>query len=459
VTATLAPKRETHPNKFTRLELASDSQRVTLKVMSDPVDLLIHNTSQICTLPTQDGGPQRGPALGTLGLVEEGAIALRDGLIVAVGSDAALREQYQAVQEIDAEGCAIVPGFVDPHTHLVWAGDRAAEFEMRLAGASYMEIMAAGGGINSTVSLTRAASIEQLVAETLPRLERMLRAGTTTVEIKTGYGLDIPNEIKLLDAINQLAAQCPMDIVPTFLGAHAIPPEYKDDTGAYVDLLVERMIPEVAEHARKDGQPMPFIDAFCEEGVFDLEQTRRILEAGQACGMLLKLHADEFKALGGTGLAVELGAVSVDHLVATPRKDIEALGKGQTVAVALPATPFGLGHLEYTPAAAIREAGGALALATDCNPGTAWCESMQFVMALACRAMRLTPAEALAAATINAAFALGRGERVGSLEPGKQADLLILDVPDWRHLAYRFGGNLVRTVLKRGNIVWTSSTV
>lgn len=421
--------------------------------MTEAIDLLICNASQVCTATAQDGDPQRGAALGTLAIVERGAVAVRDGLIVEVGPEERLRARYAAAEELDAQGCAVVPGFVDPHTHLLWAGDRAHEFEMRIAGATYMEIMAAGGGINSTVSRMRAASVEQLMEETRPRLDRALRHGTTTVEIKTGYGLNTEAELKMLDAIYRLAAEHPLDIVATFLGAHAVPPEFKGRTDDYVTLVVEEMIPAVAAFARQHGQPLPFVDVFCEEGVFDVAQTRRILEAGRAHGMPLKVHADEFVGLGGTRLAVELGAVSADHLVTTPPEDIAALGRGRTVAVALPGTPFGLGHVEYTPAQAILEAGGALALATDCNPGTCWCESMQFIMALASRAMHLTPAQALAAATLNAAFAVGRGGAVGSLEVGKQADLLILEVADYRHLCYRFGGNLVRTVIKKGQVV------
>jgi imidazolonepropionase len=425
--------------------------------MSEPIDLLIHNASQICVVPAMEGGPQRGAALGTLAIVEDGAVAVREGLIVAVGQSDSIRARYHARQEIDAAGAAIVPGLVDPHTHLVWAGERAAEFEMRAAGATYMAIMAAGGGINNTVRQVRAASLDQLLIETTARLDQMLSLGTTTVEIKTGYGLDIDSELKQLDAIYRLDAAHPVDAAATFLGAHAVPPEYEGRTDAYVDLVVEEMIPAAAEFARSHGQPMPFVDVFCEQGVFDLDQSRRILEAGRAHGMPLKIHADEFAGLGGTHLAVELGAVSADHLVCTPEEDIRALGAGETVAVGLPCTPFGLGHHDYTPARAIIEAGGALALATDCNPGPAWCESMQFVIALAVRMMVLTPAEALAAATINAAYAIGRGRQVGSIEPGKQADLLILDAPDYRHLAYRFGGNLVRTVIKRGVIIDSTS--
>ncbi|MGD9100052.1 MAG: imidazolonepropionase [Anaerolineae bacterium] len=417
------------------------------------VELLIHSANQICVIPPQDGGPQRGDELGDLGLIEDGAVAVDGGLIVAVGPTEQLRAAYSARSAIDASGKVIIPGFVDPHTHLVWAGDRANEFEMRVAGATYIDIMATGGGIVSTVRATRAAGMDQLVAQARPRLDRMLALGSTTVEAKSGYGLDTASELKILDATLQLDAQHPVDLVPTFLGAHAVPPEYKGRTDDYVSLVVEEMLPAVHQWSQDKGVPLPFVDVFCEKGAFDLAQSRRVLERARELSFPLKIHADEFAGLGGTALAVELGATSADHLVCTPQADIEALGRGETIAVGLPCTPFGLGHHEYTPAKAILAAGGALALATDCNPGTAWCESMQFVVALACRAMALTPAQALAAATLNAAFAVGRGEQVGSLTAGKAADILVVNAPDYRHLGYRFGGNLVETVIKGGHIV------
>lgn len=422
--------------------------------MAERIDLLVENARQVCVVPAQDNGPQRGSALGELGLVEDGAVAIRGGQIVAVGPAATLRERYDSAERLDAGGGVVTPGFVDPHTHLVWAGDRAGEFEARLAGATYMEIMAAGGGINRTVSDTRSAPVEVLVEQTRARLDRMFAHGTTTVEIKTGYGLTTESELRMLDAIYWLDDEHPADIVATFLGAHAVPPEYRGRTDAYVDLIVTEMLPAVVDFAWSRNRPLPFMDVFCEEGVFDAAQSRRMLEAARHLGMPLKIHADEFAGIGGTALAVELGAVSADHLVKTPVEDIEALGRGGTVAVGLPGTPFGLAEDEYTPATAILAAGGALAVATDCNPGTTWCESMQMVLALACRYMRLTPGQALAAATLNAAFAVGLGGRVGSLEPGKQADLLVLDVPDYRHLGYRYGTNLVRAVVKAGR-VWT----
>jgi imidazolonepropionase len=420
--------------------------------MSETVDLLVHSAGQLCVVPAHHGGPQRGAALGDLGLIADGAIAVQDGRVVAVGPSAELQDQYSAAMTIDAGGRCVLPGFVDPHTHLPWMGDRAGEFEQRLAGASYMDIMAAGGGIMSTVRNTRRASVDDLVADNRPRLARMLRYGTTSAEAKTGYGLETAAELRQLEAIVALDQAQPVELTATFLPAHAVPEEYHGDTEGYVRYLIEDTLPAGAEWMRRHNKIL-FCDVFCEEGVFDLDQTRRILEAAAALGYRLKIHADEFAGLGGTRLAVELSATSADHLVSTPEADIAALGRGQTVAVGLPGTPFGLAHRDYTPAKAILAAGGALALATDFNPGTCWCESMQMVIALACRYMGLTQAQAVAAATLNAAFAIDRGGEVGSLAPGYQADLIILDVDDYRQLGYRFGANLVGTVIKRGRVV------
>jgi len=413
--------------------------------------MLLHSASQLLTLA---GGPQRGRALGRLGLIEDGAVLVRDEKIVAVGMTAELRAAYPNEPTLDASGCTVMPGFVDPHTHLIWAGDRAREFEMRLEGAKYLDILAAGGGIISTVRNTRTASIESLVAQTRPRLFRMFAHGTTTVEAKTGYGLQTATELRLLKALLALEDEARLDLAYTFLGAHAIAPEYKDDPQGYTDLVCATMLPIVRQwwDAHAPGRPLPFVDVFCETRAFDLRQSRQILTRAKELGFPLKIHADEFDNLGGATLAAELGAVSADHLVKASDLDIAALGKSDTVAVALPATPFGLAEPDYTPAKKIVEAGGILALATDCNPGTAWNESMQFVIALACRYMKLTPAQAIAAATINAAHAIRRADTVGSLEPGKQADLLILSVPDYRHLGYRFGTNLVKQVIKRGRV-------
>jgi len=413
--------------------------------------MLLHSSTQLLTLT---GGPQRGLDLGTLGILENGAALIRDEKIIAVGPTAELRASYPDEPGLDASGCVVMPGFVDPHTHLIWGGDRADEFAMKMAGAKYLDILAAGGGIISTVRATRTASIEALIAQTRSRLLRMFACGTTTAEAKTGYGLQTATELRLLKALLRLDDEGPLDLAITFLGAHAIAPEYKDDPQGYTDLVCETMLPILCQwwqtHAPR--LPLPFVDVFCENKAFDLAQSRRILERARDLGFPLKIHADEFDNLGGASLAVELGATSADHLVKTSDADIAALGRSETAAVALPCTPFGLAENEYTPAQKIIEAGGILALATDCNPGTAWCESMQFVLALACRYLGLTPAQAIAASTINAAHAIRRADRIGSIEPGKQADLLVLSVPDHRHLGYRFGTNLVRQVIKRGRV-------
>lgn len=415
--------------------------------------MLIHSASQLLTL---QGGPQRGLTLGSLGILENSAVLIQGEKITAVGPSSELRHAYPDELELDASGCAVLPGFVDPHTHVVWAGDRAAEFEMKMAGAKYMDILAAGGGILSTVTKTRAASLEELMDQTRLRLQRMLAYGTTTAEAKSGYGLETDTELKMLDSILKLNKEGPLELVPTFLGAHAIPPEYRDNAQGYTDALCLEMLPAVRdwwEHHRPASLVgYPFVDVFCETGAFNVAQSRRILLRARELGFPLKLHADEFDNLGGASLAAELGAVSADHLVKTSEADIAVLARSDTVAVSLPCTPFGLAEGEYTPARRILEAGGFLALATDCNPGTAWCESMQFVVALACRVLRLTPAQAIAAATINAAHAIRRADRIGSIEPGKQADLLVLSVPDYRQLGYRFGTNLVQTVIKRGTV-------
>lgn len=413
--------------------------------------MLIHSASQVLTLA---GGPQRGKALGTLGIIENGAVVLRDEKIVAVGTTEELKNAYPDEPTLDANRCVLMPGFVDPHTHVIWAGDRADEFEMKMAGTPYLDILAAGGGILSTVRATRTASMETLMAQTRPRLLRMFRNGTTTVEAKTGYGLQASTELRLLKALLALDEESPLDIVFTFLAAHAIPAEYKDDPQAYTDEITNTMLPMLKEwwetHAPR--KPLPFVDVFCETKAFTLEQSRQILTRAGSLGFPLKIHADEFDNLGGAALAAELKAASADHLVVTSDADIQALGKSDTVAVALPCTPFGLAESHYTPAKKLLEADAMLAIATDCNPGTSWNESMQFAIALACRYMKLTPAQAIAAATINSAQAIGRADVIGSIEVGKQADMLILSVADYRQVGYRYGTNLVRQIIKSGQV-------
>jgi imidazolonepropionase len=420
------------------------------------VDLLIHSAAQLLTCASA-GGPKRGQALADVGLIADGAVAMVDGQIVDAGPSGDLCARYTAERAIDASGKVVCPGFIDAHTHVVYGGKRIDEFEMRIRGATYMQIMEAGGGIASTMRATRGATVEQLVAAACPRLDAMLSLGTTTVEAKTGYGLDVASEIRMLEAIAALDREHAIDLVPTFLGAHAVPPEFKGDPDGYVDLVVQEMVPRVAHwygesHYQNRSVPL-FCDVFCEPGAFDLDQTERVLRAGQAHRMGCKLHADEFESIGGVGLAVDCGAVSVDHLDATPPDEIDRLAGADTVGVILPAVGLNLGSTQFAPARAMVDAGVALALATDLNPGSAPCLSMPLTMALACRYGRLLPAEALNAGTINAAYAVGLGERVGSIEVGKQADLLVVDVPDYRSIVYWLGGNPVEWVVKRGQVV------
>lgn len=419
------------------------------------VDTLIHSARQLLVLTPR---AQRGRSLGDLQLLPDGGLAIREGRIVEVGRTRDLLRRHTADQQIDARGLILMPGFVDSHTHAMWTGDRTEEFQRRIAGESYTEILAAGGGILSTVRHTRQASTDQLVQETLPRLEHMLAHGTTTCEIKTGYGLELETELRMLEAIARLRQLVPMTLVATFLPAHALPEEYASRPEDYVRLVIETMLPEAMLRWRTlMGDPEPlFADVFCEKGAFGLDQARRILERARDLGYLLKIHADEFETLGAVRLAVELGAASADHLVVTPWEDIQALGPSSTVAVSLPGTPFGLGESSFTPAHQLLEANALLALASDLNPGTSPCESMQMIIAIACRYLRLTPAQAIAASTVNAAAALRREEQLGSLTPGKQADLMALEVPSYLHLGYQYGTNLVKWVMQRGQLVYSS---
>ncbi|MEO8394568.1 MAG: imidazolonepropionase [Chloroflexota bacterium] len=420
-----------------------------------PIDLLIHSAAQLITCASDH--PKRGAEMTDLGMIEGGAVAIDDGFIIDVGSSAELGSRYSPRRRIDASRKVVCPGFVDAHTHVVYAGDRAAEFEQRIGGATYLEIMAAGGGILSTVAQVRDASVGQLVAETRPRLDEMLRLGTTVVEVKTGYGLDLDSELHMLQAIEELDISHAIGLIPTFLGAHAIPPEYKDRAEDYVQVVIDSMIPAAAawyaqSHFPARGVPF-FIDVFCEQNAFTLDQSRRILEAGIAHGMKAKAHVDEFTNLGAARMASDLGAISVDHLDVTSADEIDHVALSQTIAVIIPAVNFNFGSSQFADARGLIDGGAALALATDLNPGSAPCPSLPLVMAIACRYQHLLPAEALNASTINAAFAVGMANRIGSITVGKLADILLIDAPDYRHLAYQFGGNLVKTVIKRGKVV------
>ena len=411
--------------------------------------LIIHNTSQVVPLTAK---AQRGRVLGTLNIIENGAVAIDGEKITELGKADDLFAKYPGAEKLDAHGNALLPGFVDPHTHLIWAGDRAAEFEMRLEGKTYMEIMAAGGGIASSVKDTRAASFDELLSQSRTRALVCFKHGSTTIEAKTGYGLDLETEIRQLEVILRLNKEGPFELVPTYMGAHAIPEEYNGDADGYTEFITDRALPTVRdwwlEHA--SGQALPFVDVFCEIGVFDLQHTTEILSTARSLGFPTKVHADEFSNIGGASLAAQSGSVSADHLVKTSQEDIQALATTDTVAVSLPGTPFGLGQDEFTPASEIIEANGYLALATDLNPGTTWNESMQMIQAIACRYLKLTPAQALVASTINAAKAVLREDQLGSLTPGKQADLILLNSPNYRNLSYRYGTNQVAMVIKKG---------
>jgi imidazolonepropionase len=413
--------------------------------------MLIHSASQLLTLTAK---PQRGLHLGELGLIKNGAVLIQSEKIIAVGGTSELLAAYPLEPRLDASNSVVMPGFIDAHTHMVWAGDRAAEFEKRLQGKSYLDILADGGGILSTVSATREASLQALKEQTRLRSLELFRHGTTTAEAKSGYGLELKSEIQQLQVLLDLDQEGPLEIHPTFLAAHAIPPEYTANPEDYTSLICNSMLPSLlswwSDHAQ--NKKLPFVDVFCEQGAFTLQQTRQILIAAKGLGFPLKVHIDEFENLGGARLAVELGAVSADHLVKTSSEDISILGKSSTVAVSLPCTPFGLAEQSYSPVRALLDSDAIFAVSSDLNPGTAWCGDMQFVLALACRYLRLTPAQAIVAATINTAEAIQCASRLGSIHAGKQADLLILNVPDYQQLGYRFGGNLVKTVIKRGHI-------
>ncbi len=340
-----------------------------------------------------------------------------------------------------------MPSFVDPHTHLVFAGSREEEFEMRIHGSTYMEILEGGGGILKTVRETREASGDELLESCKKTLDTMLEHGTTTVEAKSGYGLTTTDEVKCLEVMKVLNEKHPVDIVPTFLGAHAIPLEYKNNADQYVDLIINEMIPEVASRRLAE-----FCDVFCEKGVFDLKQSRRVLLRGKEQGLTPKLHADEMTRLGGAELAAEVGAVSASHLPFASDNGLRAMAKQGVMAILLPGASFSLMTGRYADARKMISWGVGVALGTDCNP-SCWIESQQMIIALACHQMRLTPSEAITAATINAAHAINRAHTVGSLEVGKKADIAILDVPNHRFSGYRFGTNLIDKVIKTGKLV------
>jgi len=417
------------------------------KVPKKQADLLIENASELTTPEDSGQKPLVGKQMQALKIIKDAALAIKRDRVIAVGKTAKIKSMFKASQTIDASGKTVIPGFVDPHTHLVFAGSREEEFEMRLKGATYMEIHRRGGGILKTVKETRQVSERELVENCGKTLKVMLEHGTTTVEAKSGYGLTVEDEVKCLRVMRQLNKTHSIDIVPTFLGAHAIPPEYEKQPNKYVNLIIEEMIPFVA--SRKLAE---FCDVFCEKGVFSIEQSKRILTAGKKHGLKQKIHADELTPFGGAELAAEIGAVSAEHLLYANDNGLKMMAECGVIAVLLPASTFTLMTEKYADARKMIEMGVPIALGTDFNP-SCWVENQQLVIALACRQMKMTPAEALTASTINAAHAVNRADEVGSLEPGKKADVLILDVPSHGFLGYRFGTNLVEKVIEEGKLV------
>ena len=412
--------------------------------MAESVDRLFVHCRQLVTLT--DGpptGPRRGAAMQPLGVVDDGAVAVKDGRVVAVGPTDRIARDYRAAEELDLSGYVVLPGFVDCHTHPVFAATREHEFHLRCAGADYMAIAQAGGGILSSMRAVRSASRGELIERTERHLWRFLEHGTTTIEAKSGYGLSLADEQKSLEALQQAGAVVPLTMRRTFLGAHEVPPEYREQREAYVQLLCERMIPALAPLA-------DYCDVFAEPGVFDRGQSERILRAALAAGLRLRVHSDEIQPMGGAELAVALGADSADHLGRISDEGIRALAASDTVGVLLPGTIFFLGKTHYAPARRMLEAGCAVALATDFNPGSCHTQSMTLIHTLACTQLKMGVAECIVASTINPAFSLQLDHDVGTLHPGKRADLCVLDIPSHEAIGYAFGGNPVAMTIKDG---------
>ncbi|MBC7185595.1 MAG: imidazolonepropionase [Calditrichaeota bacterium] len=410
------------------------------------VDLLIVHAAQVATPLAEGDGKSR------LQVVSDGAVAMAGEKVVAVGSSAEVVSSvacHEGTKLIEARGKTVTPGLVDAHTHLVFAGNRVEEFEWRTQGKSYEQIAAAGGGIRASVRQLRRATKEELVEAALPRLDRFLANGVTTVEVKSGYGLSLMDEIKSLQVIAELADLHPVELVPTLLAAHEVPDEYQDRRNEYLDLIVEHIIPRVAEQRLAE-----FCDVFCERGVFTVAEARRVLLAGKAHGLKPKIHAEQLSRAGGAQLAAEVGATSADHLDYVDEGDIAALRDAGVVPVLLPGAVFFLGKSRYAPAREMLAAGLPVALSTDFNPGTCMSESLPLMMTLACTQMHMTPAEVLVATTLNAARAIDRASTLGQLRAGAQADCVIWDVPDYRCIPYHFGVELAQTVIKRGRVVY-----
>lgn len=406
--------------------------------MDETVDILIKNANELITLKGKNT-PRSKKEMSNIGIIKNGSVAIKNGMIFDVGKNL----KYNAETVIDAKGKTVMPGFVDPHTHLVFSGSREFELDWKLKGLSYLDIKKKGGGISYTVEKTRKASTAKLFDEARLRLDRMLSYGTTTCEAKSGYGLDTKTEIKMLKVQKKLDDTHPMDIISTFLGAHSIPKEHS--ASEYVKIVIEDMIPKAAKYAE-------FCDVFCEKGFFSYAQSKKILEEAKKQGLAPKIHADEIVDTSGASLAAEVGAISAEHLLMTSDKGIKDMAKAGVIGVMLPGTPFCLMMKEYAPARKMIDSGVPIALATDLNPNC-YVENMQFMIQLACFNMKMTPAEAITAATFNAACAINRQEEIGSIEKGKQADIVILDVPNHLCIPYHFGINHVEKVIKKGCIL------
>lgn len=433
----------------TRPELLALSELRPPEQTHPEVDLLLIGAGEMVTMA---GGPRRGPRLREVGVIRNGALAAKGGRIVDIGPAEEVLARVKtgpSTQIVDARGRAVIPGFVDPHTHLCFAGDRSEEFLRRLAGATYQELAAAGGGILATVKATREASEASLVEAGLRWLDRLALCGTTTVEVKSGYGLTTADELKQLRAIREMGRRHPLDVVPTFMGAHEVPLEYRSRREDYIELITDEMLPAVAAEPGLAA----FVDVFTEEGVFSVDESRRILRRAQEMGFRVKVHADELSDLGGAALAAELRAASADHLLHASAEGLAAMAKAGTVAVLLPGTAFCLMNQPYADARRMIDLGLVVALGSDFNPGSCPAYSMPFIITLACMQMKLDPSEALAAATINAAAAIGMHGRVGSLTVGKQADAVILDLATHRQIPYRMGQGVVASVIKKGRLL------
>jgi len=413
--------------------------------------LLIKNARQVVTSRGASEKPLSGEGLQELTVIEDGAVAVSGDKITAVGPTAEVLDKAEPddrTRVVDASGKVVLPGLIDPHTHVVFGGSREHELALKLQGVPYLEILARGGGILNSVEATRAASEEELVRNGIKYCRQMLAQGTTTAEAKSGYGLSTEAEIKTLQAIREVDRAQPIDLVPTFLGAHAVPAEYKNEPDRYLDVVIEEMLPQVV-----DRKLAYYCDVFCEDGIFSVEQSRRVLAAAKEKGLGLKMHADEIVPLGGAELAAELGAVTADHLLVISDQGIEKMAAAGVIGVILPGTTFYLGEDHYAPARKMIERGVPVALATDFNPGSSPNNNLQLIINLACLYLRMTPPEVINAITINAAHAVGRASEIGSLEEGKKADLVLFDAPNYDYLAYRYGTNLVSSVLKNGELV------